>query len=129
MRRQSPKARKRSAEAKPTRDGLVSELGRCELCGHSPGRTKPGNVAWKLVVHEISRGKDRLKAVDQRFAVLVLCWTCHERIHSESGWPMDRQLAVLKRSRPQDMDLPAFCRLIRRADGAITESDVDQFLN
>ena len=99
----------------------MSEVGCCEVCG----------FRWRsrLCVHEIAQGTDRAKALDKRFAVLVLCEACHGRIHNEVGWPRVRQLAVLKRSRPEDMDLPAFNKLCGNAANHITMEEVDDERN
>lgn len=103
MRSISPKRRAREAEARPVRDDLKEEVGRCEWCGrHNAG----------LCVHEILRGYGyRLKAIDKRFAVLVLCFVCHELM---GGRDWAEQLSILRRSRPKDFNLLAFHTLAGR---------------
>lgn len=129
MRHYTQKRRNRNDAVRETRRNLVREVGRCEICGHDPARVKPGNVAWALHVHEIARGPNREKALDQRYAVLVLCWRCHvERVHGDEDWPEARQLAVLKRRRPEDYDLAAYNTLIGRGPYRITEEGVAQWI-
>ena len=125
MRRISKKTAVRIAEATEFRRALVSEVQHCEICGHAPGRVGPGRVAWALHVHEIARGKHRNKALDKRFAVLVVCFRCHmEQLDSREQWPEARQLAVLKRSRPADYNLEAYNELVGHGSERITEADV-----
>lgn len=118
LRRQSSKARKRAAEAKPVRDELLAEVPWCEVC----------RFEWSELVHEIAQGADRQKALDQRYAVLVLGAECHRRIHTETGWPVARQLAALARSRPADYDLDAFNQLVGPGPKRVTEAEVRQWL-
>jgi len=108
---------------------LVQEIGHCELCGHDPTRTKFGNVRWALHEHHIARGVHRAKAVGKRFTTLALCYHCHiNRIHNgREHWSQARQLAILKRSRPADHDLPAFNELVGYGPDRITEADVDKW--
>lgn len=103
MRRISPKRRQRNAAAQPFRDELLASVSRCEWCGrHSNG----------LCVHEILRGNGlRQKAMDQLYAVLVLCDECHNLM---GGRPWSEQLAILRRSRLYDYDLRRFHELAKR---------------
>ena len=99
----SDKRRKRNAEAKPVRDGLRREIDHCEICE---------KTRCVLDVHEICRGVHRQKALDKRFALLVVCRIpCHEELGSAAKWPEARQLAMLARSRPMDFDLAAYLEL------------------
>ena len=127
MRRVSKKRVARNAECKPVRDRLKREIQHCEICGHDPKRVDPAGVRWAMHCHEIARGTHRGKALDRRFALLVVCWYCHEyKLSSLAEWPQSRQLAALKRSRPGDYDLPAFLRLKNpNAPAAITQEEVD----
>jgi len=128
MRPISPKTAARLADCRDWRKALVREVGRCELCGHDPRRVRPGGIAWALHVHEIARGRNRQKALDKRYAVLVVCWRCHEeRLSSRAAWPEARQLAALKRSRPFDYDLEAYNRLVSRGPERITEAEVEAY--
>ncbi len=124
MRSMSAKTRKRIAECRPFRLKIREEVGRCEMCGIDPIQHRSGGC---LSVHEICRGAHRLKALDKRYAVLVLCSGCHNaRIHNgPEKWPEARQLALLKRSRPQDMDLPAYNALVGYGPNRITALDVE----
>ena len=129
MRPMSKKTAARTDECRPFREQLVLEVGRCEICGHDPSRVLSGDVAWALHVHEIARGPHRQKALDARYAVLVLCWHCHmERVHGNEDWPEARQLAVLRRSRPQDYDLVSYNALIGRGKNRITEEDINCYV-
>lgn len=130
MRPVSEKTAARNAEAQPMRDELKAEVGHCEICGHDPRRIRPGRIAWALHVHEIARGVHRQKAQDKRFALLVVCWLCHnDKLPSRREWPEARQLAALKRSRPQDYDLAEYNELVGRGPKRITEEDVEGWLS
>jgi len=95
------------------RTALKARVGRCEVCG------RPRNVR-DLAAHEIgrARGGVRQKALDQLYALLVVCrcpdfatgCDCHRLTQAE---PEARQLARLSLSRPEDYDLPAFLALTR----------------
>jgi hypothetical protein len=97
MRRFSPKRRKRISEVAPFREAFKLEVGRCELCGKRRG----------LVIHEIARGQaDRQKALDKRYAILVLCDPgCHQKMDRLSR---AHQLCLLYCRRPYDFDLNAY---------------------
>ena len=129
MRRVSKKRAARNAEAKPILDALIARVGRCEVCPRDHRQVRSGWIRWRLDVHHIARGSHREKALDKPFAVLVVCWVCHERIHFGTGWPQARQLAILKRKRPKDYDLDAFNRLIGSGPNRITQEEVDQWQN
>jgi hypothetical protein len=122
MRRQSKKTATRERECREFRLALVEEVARCEICGHRPDPTAPGYIRWRLFCHEIARGPSRQKALDKRFAILVLCPVCHDEV---DGWPEAKQLAALKRSRPADLDLAAYNKLIGRGPNRIAQADVD----
>jgi len=127
MRRVSEKTAARIAEAREFRRDLVREVGHCEICGHDPRRVRPGKVRWSLCCHEILNGPLRMKCLDKRHSLLVLCWHCNsERVTDKKAWPEARQLAALRRSRPQDYDLAAHLRLKNpNAPAAITQAEVD----
>lgn len=128
MRHQSKKTAARDRACRDFRRQLVKEVGQCELCGHDGLLSNRGGIAWTLCCHEIARGSSRQLALDKRFAILVLCFHCHIlRIHSsDEKWPETRQLAVLKRSRPQDFDPAAYNKLKGYRRFRITEKDVDE---
>lgn len=99
MRRVALKTAKRKREAAPFREQIVWTIGRCEWCGrHNNG----------LCVHEILRGGYRQQAQDKPYATLVLCDDCHREM---GGRPLAEQLAILRRSRPEDYSLPSFWKL------------------
>ena len=135
LRRVSKKRRAREREAKPVRDQLIAEVGRCEVCGHDPRHVRSGYIAWRLgcqelACHEIANGPLRQKALDKRFALLVVCWLCNsEELTDRKRWPEARQLAWLKSSRPQDYNLAEYVRLkYPNSPGAITEEEVEEWL-
>lgn len=119
MRIKSTKRAKREREAKPFREALVRRIGRCEHCG--TGR--------KLCVHEIANGPNRQKALDQAYAVLVLCWNCNGGPFENKGeWPEARQLALLLKNRPEDFNLAAYLKLTNpRAPLRITMEEVLEY--
>ena len=118
MRQVSKKRQALMRKAKPVRDALRAEVGRCEICGTTKGR---------LDIHEICRGVHRQVALDKRFALLVVCRACHEGLGSASQWPESRQLAVLLRRRPLDFHLAAYLELTNpRAPKRITIWEVEQ---
>lgn len=106
MRRVSGKRAARDREAKPARESLVARVGRCEFCGR--------HDVW-LVAHEILRGSYRVDSQDQPYAQLVLCDGigdfCHPLMDGRS-WA--EQLAILRRSRPEDFNLSKFHALAQR---------------
>ena len=120
MKSMSAKTRKRIDECREFRLNIREEVGRCELCGGPP-------TDWGFSVHEIARGPNRLKALDKRYAVLVLCYDCHnERIHNgPEKWPEKKQLALLKRSWPDDFDLPSYNALVGYGPDRVTALDVE----
>lgn len=128
MRRVSLKRQRRMKEAKPVRDELISRVGCCEICGASPSRPRRGVPLdlSQLCCHEIANGPLREKALDQPYALLVLCWYCNgHEVVDKSEWPEARQLAVLAESRPEDFDLEAFCYLMNpRAPNRVTLDEV-----
>ncbi len=125
MRRVSNERATRIASCQDFRKQLVRTVGHCELCGHDPKRVRPGGVAWALHVHEICRGCHRSKALDKPFALLVVCFKCHEfRLSSRAEWPESRQLAVLKRRRPEDYDLGLFNKLVGWGPRRVTAEEV-----
>jgi len=126
LKRYSLKRSQREAEAKPFRDGLIAKVGYCEKCGVA-GQGN-GHPNARLCVHEIANGPLRQKALDQPYAVLVLCWPCNGLATDKGTWPEAEQLACLKINRPEDYDLKAYNRLVNeRAPNRITEEEVDQF--
>lgn len=111
-----PKSKVRMARehaAKSFRAGLIASVGECEACGCSPSNKK-GRMAeqTKLAVHEIACGSHRQKALDQPYAVLVLCWQCNSGpFHNRAQWPESRQLSLLAQKRPKDFNLTAYLEL------------------
>lgn len=128
----SDKRRKRQAEAKPFRDALIAEAGECEHCEASPKHPdwdRPVSLN-QLCVHEIANGPNRQKALDKRYATLVLCWGCNGEDFEDKGqWPEARQLALLFQRRPKDFDLPAYLELTNpNAPNRITLDEVAAYM-
>jgi excisionase family DNA binding protein len=120
MKRMSDKAKKRYNEARPVREALRSEVERCEISG----------AVGPFDVHEICRGVNRQKALDKRFALLVVSRLAHDELGSASKWPEARQLAVLAERRLFDFDLKAYLQLTSpRAPNRITLEEVLQFMS
>lgn len=120
MRKMSDKARKRYNEARPVREALRSEVDRCEISG----------AVGPFDVHEICRGVNRSKALDKRFALLVVSRLAHEELGSASKWPEARQLAILAERRLFDFDLKAYLDLTSpRAPYRITLREVLQYMS
>lgn len=127
MKRFSLKRAARNRDVAGYRRELIASVGHCEICGHDPKRVRPRGVALALCVHEIARGPHRVKALDKPYAVLVVCWWCHEnKLSSRRNWPEARQLAMLKRSRPKDYSLAAFNELVGLGPERVTEEEVRQ---
>lgn len=113
MRRKTPKRAAIDCIAAEWRREQVERIGRCELCGSRRG----------LIIHEIARGPSRWLAQDKKFATLVLCDPkCHGRMDE---WPRPKQLALLQLSRPNDVDLDGYNRIVIRR---IFQDDVDPWL-
>ena len=131
MRRNSPKTRKVLDGAREFRRSLVTEVGECEVCGHSPRYPRPGmpRECSELACHEIACGALRMQAIDKPYAILVLCSLCNcEEMKDAKKWPQSRQLSVLKKSRPDHYDLKSFNYLVNpRAPNRITQEEVDQW--
>lgn len=120
MKRMSDKAKKRYNEARPVREALRSEVERCEVSG----------AVGPFDVHEICRGVHRQKALDKRFALLVVSRLAHDELGSASKWPEARQLAILAERRLFDFDLKAYLELTSpRAPNRITLEEVLQFMS
>lgn len=101
MRRVSKKRQKRLSEVKVFRENLRFEIKWCERCGR-----------LGVVLHEISRGPDRARSLDQRCAILGVCDPgCHQVVER---WPRAKQLALLYMRRPYDFDLPRYHAIIGR---------------
>jgi hypothetical protein len=122
MRRVSKKRQQLMRKAKPIRDALRDEVGCCEACVFT--------TRGPFDVHEICRGVHRAKALDKRFALLVVCRRCHEELGSAAEWPEARQLALLAKRRPQDFDLAAYLELTSpRAPRRIEMKEVIEYMD
>ena len=100
------------------------------ICGHSPKRPwrdKPADCSC-LCCHEIARGKNRQKALDKPFALLIICSWCNcQVVTSAAEWPEARQLALLRRKSPGDFGLAAYNALVGQGPDRITMEEVDQW--
>ena len=101
IKRISNRRRKRLSEVAPFREAFKLEIGCCELCGKRR----------HLDIHEISRGADRSKSLDKRYAILCLCRTCHDEM---DNWSRAKQLCLLWIARPYDFSLDKYHILICR---------------
>jgi hypothetical protein len=121
----------REAAAKPFRDKLIADVGKCEHCGCDPAN-RHGRMPElaRLSVHEIASGIHRQNALDKAYAVLVLCWQCNSGpFQNRKEWPEARQLALLARRRPGDFDLTAYLELTSpSAMRRITIEEVLEFM-
>lgn len=108
--RRSDTNRQRAAEAKPIRQALIKEQGRCMICGVGPGNTNSLMAAQReLCCHEILNGGLRQKTLDEPCSLLVLCWNCNSNeVVAKGTWPVPKQLAVLQHRAPQHYDLVRF---------------------
>lgn len=131
MKRMSTKRKQRDREARPIREKLISKSRKCMICCHSPGRpwrNKPRELS-QLCCHEIACGRNRQKALDQPYALLVLCWYCNGYVVTDKRtWPEVRQLAALKARSPKDYDLERYNRLVNpNAPNRITPEEVASY--
>lgn len=131
MKAKSTTRRNREAEAKPFRDKLVDDVGKCENCGCSPLRQGRMPELARLAVHEIASGTHRQKALDKPYAVLVLCWQCNSGpFQNRAQWPESKQLALLAFRRPKDFDLTAYLELTSpRAPRRIEISEITDWFD
>lgn len=111
-RKRTPKQRARADAYRKFCDGMAMRCPFCEVC-----RRKPSSQ-----IHHIARGVDRQATLCDRRFVLCLCFDCHEDIHDTEAWPRARQLAVVKRARPDDYDLAAYNEIVNRS---VDESEVE----
>lgn len=108
LRRKSKKRAATDRAAAKFREQIIAEVGRCEWCGRY----------FSLCCHEISRGSSRLKSLEMRSCILVLCNaphgmrpSCHGQIQA---WDRAKQLALLYLRRPGDYNLQAYWEVIGR---------------
>ena len=131
MRRISKRRAKRNRQVSKIRKGLIRRVRKCELCQHGPKRPSRSHPleGSLLACHEIARGIHRSRALDQPYALLVVCWLCNSHLATHpKEWPESRQLAVLRASRPDDYDLEAYNLLVNpNAPERITQDEVDQW--
>ena len=59
----------------------------------------------------------------------MLCFECHDEITAQPAeWPEERQLALLKRSRPKDYSLATYNKIKGFGPMRIVTADVDEWL-
>ena len=78
----SEKRQRRNEQAREFRENLVLRVGKCEICNHRWQQNPP--QTRRLCVHEIANGPHRHKAIDQAYAVLVVCWACNSELCDKS---------------------------------------------
>ena len=101
MKRISNKRRRLISSVAPFREAFRLEIGQCELCGKRR----------HLDIHEISRGPNRSKSLDKRYAIMCLCRECHDEM---GNWSRAKQLCLLYVARPYDFSLDKYHILIAR---------------
>lgn len=124
MRRQSNKRRKIIASVSQAREAFVFEVWQCMICRSAWRQKFPAT----LDVHEIARGGSRERAYQDRRAWLLLCREHHEDMDDADEWPVARQYALKKLCDPDHYDRVWLNRCRDRADDAITEKEVDAFM-
>lgn len=87
---------------------IVQEVGTCEAC----------RVAPAVDPHEILRGPLKRLARGKRCCTLALCRECHNKM---GGMAWERQLMILWRSRPDDMNVLEFWKIAGRRKPTIEE--------
>lgn len=129
MKRISDKQWDRISESKPIRKTLIEKHGACMICGRGPHKPWKSLPMWasNLCCHEICCGKNRTRALDKPYAILVICGYCNQYIVvDKKKWPEARQLAVLQ-DKSDGYDLKAYNNLVNpNAPNRITQEEVDQ---
>jgi hypothetical protein len=92
------------ADVKDFRLALKIEVGKCDWC-------QVPKSPEHLDADEIARGPVRSQALDQPYALLVMCRRDHDLAQN---WSRARRLALLKIRRPLLFDLEAFHKLTDR---------------
>jgi hypothetical protein len=109
-----------------TRDQWSEEHMVCMVC------TAVSLSGENLETHEIASGPARQAALKEPAAWLRLCDGfingCHAAIHGKSEWPIARQLALKWCCDPDNYDRVAVNLLRGRQPEAITEAEVDQYI-
>ena len=106
----------------PTRTEWSLDHDRCFVCG---SRTC-------LECHEIANGPARQNALEEPATWLRLCNECHQGkhgLHSKGEWPLARALALKRMRDPEHYDRLAVLKLKGRAETAVTEEEVDEWVN
>lgn len=98
----------------------------CMVCGHVDRWPR-----W-LETHEIACGPARQAALEEPATWLRACGEpCHQGkhgLHDYATWPIARQLALKKKCDPKYYDRKRVNGLRRREPDAITEDEVNEFL-
>jgi hypothetical protein len=103
---------------KVSRANWGKEHDRCMVCGK-----QDTELAFALTTHEIVRGCNRAKGVVHPACWLRACIPCHCDVLD--GMPVVKQLAIKAIHDEECYDLVAVNRSRGRADGAITQAQVD----
>jgi len=100
------------------RSQFETEFDRCWLCGVKAINTWPP----RLETHEISRGPNRQKSLQERCALIRTCQRCHQ--NRLDGMDVVQQYALKLMFDPNGYDRVRLNRLRNRADNAVTEGEV-----
>ena len=104
-------------KANKERAAFCLEVGFCMNCGN---KTRP------LVCHELVRGANRYKGIQERLVQLVLCGPCHDQLHREN-WTLARQISIRRFALPNETGVrESVNRLRGRARDAVSEEEVNQ---
>ena len=111
MRRVSKKRAKIERKLEPFLDAYRAEFPACQICYMVPATD----------IHELCRGKDRLKARHERALIMHVCRECHDYIQNES---FGRQLAAKLLSN-SGYDLAKFLEVKGWQPGFIEQGEVE----
>lgn len=125
MRRMSAKRRQEVEAVRESRSEFTFEIWSCMVCGDE-WRTK--GYPRVLDVHEIARGGSRSKAFQDRRAWLLLCREHHDEVGDLQLWPIAKQYALKSLHDPEHYDRVWLNHCRGRADDAITDEEVDEFI-
>jgi hypothetical protein len=113
---------------------LIKKAGRCECCRKKTDGWWIPQDRGKYEIHHIAGGPYRKPTLCERSCCLVLCWKCHDKIDSVEQvegtqdtfrvYPRARQLAMLKKSRPDHYCLETYNSIVRPM---VAEEDVEEW--
>lgn len=106
-----------------TREEWIGNRSHCHRC-----EKMWYQLQCSLETHEIVTRACNAKSPRELSTLLRLCGECHCDIHDYSKWPIARQLALKKRQDPEHYDRQRVNVLRGRAPDAITEEEVDSYM-